>query len=285
MLEKSLTTASDVIVYDLEDSVPPTPNDKLAARSRLSAFLQREDLPARHRVAVRVNDITTPFFAEDIAVIASSKRVGSLVLPKVHAAEDLDVVSQALNAANRIVSNSLSLIASIESARASFNLGNIAAWRASDPLGGTLTALLFAAEDYCADTSILRSPSRRELLYTRSSIVIAAKAFKLDAIDMVCVNYKDSAYLEEECKDGRQLGFTGKQAIHPSQVDIIQSTFVPTSAEIERAAKIIHQMEREHAANRGATGLDGEMIDMPMILQARKILSVARAAKLEIPTF
>nr|GAT50562.1 predicted protein [Mycena chlorophos] len=283
MLEKSLTTSSDVIVYDLEDSVPPAEADKAAARNRLAKFLQRDNLPPRERVAVRVNDISTPFFVDDIAAIASSKRVGSLVLPKIHAAEDLDVVSQALTAANRVVSNSLELIASIESARASFNLGEIAGWKAKDALGGTLTALLFAAEDYCADTAILRTPSRRELLYTRSSIVIAAKAFRLNAIDMVCVNYKDLAYLEEECRDGRQLGFTGKQAIHPSQVDVIQSTFVPSSSEIERAVKIVAQMDREHAANRGATGLDGEMIDMPMILQARKILSIARAANLEIP--
>ncbi|KAF7299116.1 HpcH-HpaI domain-containing protein [Mycena indigotica] len=285
MLEKSLTTSSDVIVYDLEDSVPPAAADKLAARNRLSSFLTKPDLPSRERVAVRVNDITTPFFLDDIAAIAASKRVGSLVLPKVHAAEDLDVVSQALQAANRVVSNSLELIASIESARASVNLGTIAGWKAKDPLGGTLTALLFAAEDYCADTSILRSPSRRELLYTRSSIVIAAKAFGLNAIDMVCVNYKDHEYLEDECREGRQLGFTGKQAIHPSQVDVIQSTFVPSAPEIERAAKIVSQMEQEHAANRGATGLNGEMIDMPMILQAQKILRIARAANLDIPKF
>ncbi|KAJ7069953.1 citrate lyase beta subunit [Mycena amicta] len=283
MLEKSLTTNSDVLIFDLEDSVPPAASDKAAARARLSAFLQREDLPPRERVAVRLNDISTPFFLDDISAIASSNRVGSLVLPKVHAAEDLDVVSKALHASHRVTSNSLGLIASIESARASFNLGAIASWKAKDALGGTLTALLFAAEDYCADTSILRSSSRRELLYTRSSIVIAAKAFALDAIDMVCVNYKDLAYLEDECRDGRQLGFTGKQAIHPSQVDVIQSTFVPSSAEIERAAKIVHRMDREHAANRGATGLDGEMIDMPMILQAQKILAVARAANLHIP--
>ncbi|KAJ7212309.1 citrate lyase beta subunit [Mycena pura] len=283
MLEKSLITNSDIIIYDLEDSVPPAEADKLAARARLAAFLQRGDLPPRDRLAVRVNDVNTPFFLDDISTIASSNRVGSLVLPKVHSADDLDVVSRTLQAASKVASTSLELIASIESARALWNLGAIAAWRPENSLGGTLTTLLFAAEDYCADTGILRSPSRHELLYTRSSIVIAAKAFGLNAIDMVCVNYKDRAYLEDECRDGRQLGFTGKQAIHPLQVDVIQSTFVPTGAEIERAAKIVHKMEREHALNRGATGLDGEMIDKPMILQAERILRIAKAANLDIP--
>jgi len=99
----------------------------------------------------------------------------------------------------------------------------------------------------CADTSILRTRSRQELLYTRSQIAIAAKAFGLESVDMVCVHYKDLDYLKEECEDGRRLGFSGKvhslffflqdvllpfsqQAIHPSQVDTIQSTFVPSES-------------------------------------------------------
>ncbi|KAJ6557292.1 citrate lyase beta subunit [Mycena vulgaris] len=232
MLEKSLSTNSDMIIYDLEDSVPPSAVDKATSRARLSAFLARGDLPPRERVAVRVNDISTPFFLDDISNIVTSKAVGSLVLPKVHSADDLHTVSRAIHAAN---GTSLSLIASIESARASWNIGAIASWRSDfGRIGGTLTALLFAAEDYCADTSILRSASRLELLYTRSQIVIAAKAFGLEAIDMVCVNYKDLGYLKDECRDGRQLGFTGKQAIHPTQVDVIQSAFVPTASGASR---------------------------------------------------
>jgi len=166
-----------------------------------------------------------------------------------------------------------------------WNLGTIAQWKSDHgpELGGRLSALLFAAEDFCADTAIIRSPSRRELLYARSQIVIVAKAFGLDAIDMVCVNYKDNEYLKEECLDGRQLGFTGKQAIHPSQIDIIQTTFVPTSGEILRAAKILRAMERAHAAERGAVGLEGEMIDAPMLKQAEKTIKIAKAAGLEVP--
>ncbi|KAJ7288480.1 Pyruvate/Phosphoenolpyruvate kinase-like domain-containing protein [Mycena rebaudengoi] len=283
MLEKSLSSTSDTIIYDLEDSVPPAASDKAAARGRLTTFLRRDDLPPRSRVAVRVNDISTPFFTEDISQIVSFGNVGALVLPKIHSAQDMHHVSKTIHDATQASSKPPSLIASIESAKASFFLGEIAGWRSESEHGPILTSLLFAAEDYCADTSIIRSPSRRELLYTRSQIVVAAKAFGLDAIDMVCVNYKDLEYLKEECQDGRQLGFTGKQAIHPTQVEIIQSTFVPTAAEILRAAKIVHKMELVHASNRGAVGLDGEMIDKPMILQAEKILRIARAANLEIP--
>jgi len=155
-------------------------------------------------------------------------------------------------------------------------------------LGGKLSALLFASEDYCADTSIIRTETRKELLYTRSQIVVAAKAFGVDAIDMVCINYKDLDYLKEECEDGRRLGFNGKQAIHPSQVELIQSSFVPTHKDILRAAKIVHQMEKSHALEKGAFGLDlegggKEMIDAPMLKQAESTIAVAKAAGIEIP--
>ncbi|KAL0947105.1 hypothetical protein HGRIS_013243 [Hohenbuehelia grisea] len=287
MLEKSLKTPSDVIVYDLEDSVPPGQADKLNARSRLKAFLQRPDIPEPTRIAVRVNDLTTPFFGDDIAEIVTNPAVRSLVLPKVHSAQDLHHVSRQIHIVTRHVDRPpISLIPSIESARALWNIGEIASWKSEYAEGGgTLSALLFAAEDYCADTSIIRSRSRQELLYTRSQIVIAARAFGLSAIDMVCINYQDNEYLEQECRDGRELGFSGKQAIHPNQVPIIQSIYVPTSKEIFRAAKILHQMDVAHSSQKGAIGLEGEMIDAPMIKQAEKTITLAKAAGLEIPTF
>ncbi|GLB38507.1 putative C-C_Bond_Lyase of the TIM-Barrel fold [Lyophyllum shimeji] len=288
MLEKSLSSASDMIIYDLEDSVAPSPTDKKNARNRLAHFLTRKDMPDPHRVAVRVNDISTEFFKEDISDIVALPAVRSLVLPKIHSAENLHYVSQAIYNASKRASRDtvLNIIPSIESARASWNLGAIAGWKSAhgSASGGHLTALLFAAEDYCADTSIIRTRSRLELLYTRSQIVITAKAFGLEAIDMVCVNYKDIVYLKDECIDGRQLGFTGKQAIHPAQVEVIQSTFLPTSQEVLRAAKILHGMRAAHAAARGAVGFEGEMIDAPMLKQAEKIIAIAKAAGLEIPS-
>ncbi|KAJ3715530.1 Pyruvate/Phosphoenolpyruvate kinase-like domain-containing protein [Lentinula raphanica] len=288
LLEKSLKVKSDVIIYDLEDSVSPAPADKENARNRLYSFLQRNDVPQPQRVAVRVNDINTPFFQQDIAYILQSPSVRTLILPKIHSAQDLHYVSRHIQQTYQKYPKDfpLRIIPSIESARALWNLGTIAGWQSEhDPLeGGAVSGLLFAAEDYCADTSILRTRSREELLYTRSQIAIAAKAFGLESIDMVCIHYKDLEYLKEECEDGRRLGFSGKQAIHPAQVDIIQNTFVPTAVEILRAAKILHGMEAAHASQKGAIGLDGEMIDAPMIKQqATKIIDIAKEAGLEIP--
>jgi citrate lyase subunit beta-like protein len=294
MMRNSLISASDVIVYDLEDSVPPSATDKNSARQRLHDFLKKHPTNDE-RIAVRVNDTTTPFFHDDIAEALQHTSVTTLVLPKIHSAQDLHIVSREIcntyTASPRDPNKSpLRIVASIESAKSLWNIGTIAAWKSEygPHLGGSLSALLFAAEDYCADTSIIRTPSRRELLYTRSQVVVAAKAFGVEAIDMVCLNYKSAVSLTDECRDGRELGFTGKQAIHPNQVDVIKSTFVPTSAEILRAATILHQMKAAHASQKGAIGLElkgggTEMIDAPMIKQAENTIKTAKAAGLDIP--
>ncbi|KAI0689708.1 Pyruvate/Phosphoenolpyruvate kinase-like domain-containing protein [Cytidiella melzeri] len=299
MLRKSLGNDSDLIIYDLEDSVPPSASDKHSARRRLVDFLgskAADELPHPDRLSVRVNSVTTPFFSEDISQAVQLQPIHTLVLPKIHSAKDLDAVSLEIYSTLRSGAVSqdrhkpIKLVASIESAKALYNIGEIAAWQSSfgSMFGGQLAALLFAAEDYCADTSIIRTPSRQELLYTRSKIAVVAKVFKLDAIDMVCVNYRDLEYLKDECADGRRLGYTGKQAIHPNQVDVIQSTFVPSPQEILRAARILRQMEKAYGEQKGAFGLaaDGggtEMIDAPMLKQAENIIRLAMAANLEIP--
>ncbi|KAF8827479.1 hypothetical protein HHX47_DHR4000125 [Lentinula edodes] len=276
LLEKSLTVKSDIIIYDLEDSVSPAPADKKDARDRLRTFLKRKDVPQAERVAIRLNDISTPFFQQDITHILQSPSVQTLILPKIHSAQDLHYVSRHIHQISQKHPHEtpLRIVPSIESARALWNLGAIAGWQSEH---GALQGGAFAAEDYCADTSIIRTRSRQELLYTRSQIAIAAKAFGLEAIDM--------------------------QAIHPAQVETIQNTFVPTAEEILRAAKILRGMQVAHASQKGAIGLDGEMIDAPMIkqvnlyyssfitritliisiIQATKIVEIAKEAGIEIP--
>ncbi|KIP08983.1 hypothetical protein PHLGIDRAFT_355556 [Phlebiopsis gigantea 11061_1 CR5-6] len=297
MLNKSLVTKSDVIVYDLEDSVPPSAADKNSARNRLVQFIQgksQNEMPLPERLAVRVNAVNTPFFSEDILQAVQLNPIRTLLLPKIHSASDLHTVSHRMQSSLDLTGSTrtepINIVASIESARALFNIGEIASWQSElgPLLGGRLTALLFAAEDYCADTMIIRTKTRQELLYTRSQIAITARAFGLQAIDMVCVDYKDLDYLKDECDDGRRLGFTGKQAIHPMQVETIQSSFLPTAKEILRAARILRQMEKAHSQQRGAAGLateDGsmEMIDAPMIKQAENTIRIAKSAGLEIP--
>lgn len=295
MLAKSLSFGipPDVVIYDLEDSVPPSAQDKINARQRLCHFLEQSVPPNgvsfAERIAVRVNDVTTPFFEADMSEVLKSPAVGTLVLPKINSTEDLDLVSRTIHQ-HSTSSCPPRIVASIESARSVWNLRDIVQWKSKfgAQKGGQLEALLFASEDYCADTSVVRTTSRQELLFVRSQIVIAAKASGLEAIDMVCIDYKDSGYLRDECEDGRRLGFTGKQVIHPAQVETVNAAFLPTEKEILRAANIIHQMDAAYLSEKGAFGLDvedggREMIDAPMLKQAKNTIRLARAAGLDIP--
>ncbi|CAE6538550.1 unnamed protein product [Rhizoctonia solani] len=283
MLEKSLSSPSDAIIYDLEDSVAPSEKDR--ARTALLGFLQGQSPEHASKTFVRLNAIDTPQFVNDITTVLKWPHLQGIVMPKIHSAEYLDKVASYVPEGRP-----LSIIASIESARGLWDAGHIAGWKAGQGAGNrvAVSSLLFAAEDYCADTHIIRTKTRQELLYPRSQMATAAKAFGLQCIDMVCVNYQDPTLLREECEEARRLGYDGKQAIHPSQVETIQSTFIPTEKELERAAKIISQMARSHASSTGAFGLasgsgDVEMIDAPMLKQAEATIAKAKAAGLNIP--
>ncbi|KAJ1311785.1 hypothetical protein OPQ81_010251 [Rhizoctonia solani] len=285
MLQKSLSSPSDAIIYDLEDSVAP--KEKERARIALLGFLQDQPPELASKTFVRLNAIDTPQFVDDITTVLKWPHLQGIVMPKIHSAEYLDKVSSYVPEGRP-----LSIIASIESARGLWDAGHIAGWKSSGQGAGnkvTVSSLLFAAEDYCADTHIIRTKTRQELLYPRSQMATAAKAFGRQCIDMVCVNYQDPSVLREECEEARRLGYDGKQAIHPNQVEIIQSTFVPTEQELVRAAKIASQMARSHASATGAFGLDAsgsgdvEMIDAPMLKQAETTIAKAKAAGLKIP--
>lgn len=281
MLAKSLQTRADMLIFDLEDSVADAQKDD--ARSMLSAFLNGDGAKlSPERVAVRVNAIGTPYFEHDIRAALELRSVSTIVLPKVYGTHDLAALERAVSARDA----PLAVVASIESAAALMSLREIGEWKAQLPGSAVrMSALLFAAEDYCADTHVQRTPTGEELVFPRASIAIAARAFGLQSIDMVHVDYKNKDGLIEECQSARRLGFDGKQAIHPEQVPIIQKEFLPTPDEIQRAAKILQGMDNAKMNARGSFALKigsrVEMIDAPMVKQAQSTLAIARAAGLD----
>jgi citrate lyase subunit beta-like protein len=151
MLQKSLVSESDVIIYDLEDSVPPSSVDKENARMRLSNFLLQNPFSNVERNAVRINDVTSLFFRDDIRQLASSSSIRAIVVPKVQSPCDLDTVSRELHLAFKQTPREapIRIIPSVESAKAVWNLGSISNWKSKYGAlsGGTVSALLFAAED------------------------------------------------------------------------------------------------------------------------------------------
>ncbi|EON97270.1 putative beta subunit of citrate lyase protein [Phaeoacremonium minimum UCRPA7] len=300
MLSKSLTLASDNVTYDLEDSV--TPSQKPAARAAL-----RDHLNSIHssgsrpksigELAARINAVSTPHALEDLTALASLPNLEAIVVPKVNSASDLTFVTDVLRhiaperhptspdsttstSTNGPQQQPIKLIALIESARAIVDLPSICA--ASPYLSG----LIFAAEDFALDLSLTRSPSLREFLYARSAIATAARAFSLPStIDLVCTSYKGEAglaRLEEECRDGRALGFNGKQCIHPSQVDMVQRLFAPDEEEVAWSVRVVIADEKASAAGRGAWTLEGKMIDAPVVGKARAVVEKAEKCGMDI---
>lgn len=291
MLKKSLTFPStDNVTYDLEDSV--TPQNKHLARVALKEHLLEH--PTRPQdvseLAVRINAVSTPHALQDLTVLASLPNVDAIVIPKVNSASDLTFVTDVLRhvAPKRHSSlpqqkggpGPIKLIALIESARAVMDLKDICS--ASPYLDG----LIFAAEDFALDMNLTRSPSLSEFAYARSAVATAARAFGLaSTIDLVCTAYKGQegiARLAEECRNGRQLGFNGKQCIHPSQVKVAQAMFAPSEEEVEWAVRVVVADEKAEAAGRGAWTLDGKMIDAPVSGKARAVVERATRCGFDI---
>jgi len=170
--------------------------------------------------------------------------------------------------------NTFEVIALIESARAFVNLPAICT-------GSTrLTGLIFGAEDLTADAGMTRTPAGIELLYARSMLALYTAAFGLQAIDMVQTNFTDIERLTAEARQAAELGYAGKQVIHPAQIVPVQAVFTPDQAAIEHARRIIAGADEAAEGGRGAFSLDGEMVDLPVIKRAQTILARARAAGL-----
>lgn len=274
-IEKATILPVDTVILDIEDAVAY--DRKATARQTIHQALTTLDFGARERL-VRINDLATPWWADDLAATVTARPDG-YVVAKVECADQLRTVDQLLaqaEAQHQWPANSLVLMAMIETARGVMQLAEIAS---ATP---RLQALIFGAEDFAASIGALRTRSNGEVLYARSALVTAAAAYDRQAIDMIFADFHDNAGLEEECRQGRQLGFVGKTAIHPNQLEIINRCFAPSSAEIAQAQRLVQAFYQQQAAGFGAFALDGKMVDRPMLRAAERVLGRAQAAGLVV---
>ncbi|KAJ4287394.1 hypothetical protein N0V90_012794 [Kalmusia sp. IMI 367209] len=289
MLEKTSAMHVDTIAYDLEDSVAP--HMKTEARHNLRSILSKPRPSAVKEMCVRINSVDTGLALDDLTEVLRGEHLDAIMLPKCESAADLhfvtDVIQHMLperHPANGVqkegVKPPVAIIALIESAKSIQNLGEIC--KASPYLSG----LVFAAEDFAKDMSITRTPSLTEFLYARSAIATHARAAGLPStIDLVCTSYKGPEglkTLEEECLNGKGLGFNGKQCIHPSQIEVCQRAFAPGEAEADWAARVVIADEKASRGGRGAWTLDGKMIDVPVVKKARAVLERAELCEIDV---
>ena len=271
-IQKATTLGVDSICMDMEDGVAP--DRKEAARQTILEALRSLDFGRSERL-VRINDIGSGLEDDDLQAVLPLHPDG-IVIPKVEDAGEIQKVGRQIDQVQEKI-GSLSveapcLIAIVESGRGLINLPAIAA---AHP---RLQALIFGAEDYTSDVGALRTPEGWEVFYARSAVVAHTAAFNLQAIDMVFVDFRNREGLVAEARQGAQLGFSGKQIIHPNQVEPVQEAFTPSEEAIAHAKRVVTAYENHRSAGLGAFALDGKMVDAPVVKAAERVLARARAA-------
>ena len=270
-IEKALTLNVDCICMDLEDGVAVS--QKEAARATVRQALAELDF-GRSEKLVRLNAVGTGWEAGDLAATIGGRPHG-VVLPKVEGPEALtwlDAQVAAAEAANGWPAGEIGLIAMIETARGVVNL------KAICEATPRLQALIFGAEDLASDIGATRTAEGAEVAYARGAVVMHAAAYGLQAIDMVYVNYADGDGLAREATAAARLGFSGKQAIHPKQVEVIQAAFAPAPEAVAKARRVLEAAAAAQAQGLGAFALDDKMVDAPVIKAAETVMAKARAA-------
>jgi len=259
----------DCVCLDMEDGVAQ--NRKAEARSTIVEAMNSIDFGHSERFT-RINPIGSGLEQEDLRA-ALQARPDSIVVPKVEDAEQIRWVCAQID---QKVGNStyLGVIAMVERARAILNLVQIAN---AHP---RLQCLIFGAEDFASDIGAIRTPQAWEVFYARSAVVTHAAAYDLQAIDMVYINFQDEEGLYQEARIGAQMGFSGKQIIHPNQVVPVQKAFTPEAKEIDWALQVMQAYKEYQKVGRGAFAMNGKMIDAPLLKAAQRVLERAAAAGL-----
>ncbi len=270
-IRKAASLGVDSVCMDLEDGVAT--NRKAEARDSILEALHTLDFGRTERLA-RINPVGSGLEQADLKAVLAGRPDG-IVIPKVKSSEQVRWVSAQIaltEKGNNWPAGAICLIAIIESAPAIINLAQIA------PADDRLQALVFGAEDLAGDIGMVRTPAGWEVFYARSAVVTHAAAFDLQAIDMVYVNFKDPEGLKREALQGAQMGFAGKQIIHPNQVIPVQEAFTPDDEAVASAQRIIQAFIEHQQAGMGAFALDGKMVDAPVVKAAERVLARARAA-------
>lgn len=276
MLERAISFDADIIMVDLEDSVPPA--EKVAARKVAKEWVSRlaKEAPRPSRkVMVRVNSLDTGLTQDEVAAVAGPGLYG-ISLGKPESTWDIIEADRILGSAEAsagLEHGSLKLIPWIENARAVMAAQQIGT--SSD----RIVALAFGAEDYTNDMGIERTDSGEEVFYPRAGVPVAARAAGVASLDSPFVAFRDPEALRRDAKVARQMGYTGKFAIHPSQIEVINEAFSPSQEEVTYAKQVVEAWNRAEAEGRGSANLDGRMIDVPVIKRAQNLLEFAEAIK------
>ncbi len=255
LLYKATNTSADIVVFDLEDAVGPA--ETPAARTTVKSVFDDPSFDPDPEICVRVS--RDP--AADCEILSTAELSPELImLPKAASATAVESLAETLT------TNGLDcpIIALCETARGVLNASEIAD-------APPTTAIAFGGEDLAADLGATRTAAGTELQYARQRVVLAASAANVTAIDTVYTDFEDTAGLRAATSTARTLGYDGKMAIHPAQVEPINEAFTPEQSEIEWATTVVEAAKTHD----GVFRVNDEMIDGPLIEQAKTILNRA----------
>ena len=272
-LAKSEGIPADALILDLEDSVAP--ENKISARGLVCEYLANRPAGKHQQVWVRINPIDHVEAGADLSAVIPAGPDG-IVVPKTRSPDDLELLGRRIGtyeAEHEIKIGSTQILpVATETPQSIFSLGEYG------QCGKRLAGLTWGAEDLSA--AVGATTNRDEngnwtspYQMVRALCLFAAHAAGVEAIDTLYADFRNMEGLEKSCAEARRDGFSGKLAIHPAQVEVINQAFTPSTQEIERARRIVALFEASPGA--GTLALDGSMLDLPHLVQAKKILSMA----------
>ncbi len=284
---KASASNADVIMLDLEDSVPIDAKEK--ARAQVIQSLLDLDW-TKKTVTVRINSLDTPFAYRDLLEVVENAGhiLDAIVIPKVNFPGDISFADRMLDGIemNRNLPSPIGLEASIETAEGLLRSAEIAT------ASNRIKTFVFGIADYSASVgarlvSISGHGEKEEDLYpghrwhfALSKMVMVAKANGCLAIDAPYGNFKDLEGLRRSAVMSCALGCDGKWAIHPGQIDIINDVFTPSQKDIELAAKVLAANKEAEAAGRGAVAVEGRMVDQATVRMAKQLWEQAKHLEL-----
>ncbi|XP_053160731.1 citramalyl-CoA lyase, mitochondrial isoform X2 [Hemicordylus capensis] len=280
-IKKIPSLGVDSAVLDCEDGVAL--NRKAEARMKTVKALEEFEFGQTEK-CVRINSVSSSLAEEDIKVILKSSILPtSLMLPKVESVEEIRWFTEkfACHLKGRTLVEPIHFIPFVETAMGllSFKAVCEETLRRGPRVGLHLDAVVFGGEDFRASIGSTSSKETYDILYARQKIIVTAKAFGLQAIDLVYIDFQDEEGLRKQSREGALMGFTGKQVIHPNQVAVVQEQFSPSPERIKWAQELISAFEEHQHIGKGAFTFRGSMIDMPLLKQAQNIVTLATAIK------
>ncbi|TKS66908.1 Citrate lyase subunit beta-like protein, mitochondrial [Collichthys lucidus] len=276
-LRKLASLDVDCAVLDCEDGVALS--KKTEARETIPRMLAELDL-GRTEKCVRVNSVSSGLAEADLQVVLQAEVLPpAIMLPKVEDVQEVQwfVDRFQRNLKGRPLTEPVRLVTFVETAVGLLNFKAVCEEirRLAPKAGLHHDGVVFGSDDFCASIGATRTKDAKELLYARQKVVVTTKAFGLQAIDLVYIDYKDVEGLRRQAREGALMGFTGKQVIHPGQIQAVQDEFSPSPERVEWAKELIAAFDQHQKEGKGAFTFRGSMIDMPSVKQAQNIITLS----------